>query len=70
MGLLYNRPIRYMISQSFKIYVNAFISDVVKIVGRMTMFLILRTEVNCSPQDLHTATHIHIPHSGSPPIQH
>jgi hypothetical protein len=23
-----------------------------------------------SLQDLHTATHIHIPHSGSPPIQH
>jgi hypothetical protein len=43
MGLLYNRPIRYVVLQSFKICVNAFISDVVKTVGRMVMFLILRT---------------------------
>jgi hypothetical protein len=26
--------------------------------------------ITTSLQDLHTATHIHIPHSGSPPIQH
>jgi hypothetical protein len=43
MGLLYNRPICYMVLQSFKIFVNAFISDAVKTVGRMVMFLILRT---------------------------
>jgi hypothetical protein len=43
MGLLYNRPIRYMVLQAFKFCVNAFISDVVKTVGRMVMFLILRT---------------------------
>jgi hypothetical protein len=43
-----------MVLQSFKICVNAFIFDVVKTVGS-------------SLKDLHTATHIHIPHYGSPP---
>jgi hypothetical protein len=43
MGLLFNRHIRYMVLQSFKICVNAFISDVVETVGRMAMFLILIT---------------------------
>jgi hypothetical protein len=45
MGLLYHRPIRYMVSQTFKICVNVFILNVVKTVGRM-MFLILRTVWN------------------------
>jgi hypothetical protein len=43
MGLLYQRPIRYMVLQTFKICVNAFIFDVVKTVGRIVMFSILRT---------------------------
>jgi hypothetical protein len=43
MGLLYHRPIHYMVLQSFKIGVNAFIFDVVKTVGRIVMFSILRT---------------------------
>jgi hypothetical protein len=43
MGLLCHRPIRYMVLQSFKICVNAFIFDMVKIVGRIVMFSVLRT---------------------------
>jgi hypothetical protein len=43
MGLLYHRPIHYMVLQSFKICVNAFIFDVVKTVGRIMLFSILRT---------------------------
>jgi hypothetical protein len=30
----------------------------------------IKINVNMCLQDLRTATHIHIPHSGSPPIQH
>jgi hypothetical protein len=43
MGLLYHRPIRYMVLQSFQICINAFIFDVVKTVGRIVMLSILRT---------------------------
>jgi hypothetical protein len=43
MGLLYHRPIRYMVLQSFKICVNSFIFDVVKTVCRIVMFSILTT---------------------------
>jgi hypothetical protein len=43
MGLLYHRPIRFMILQSFKICVNDFIFDVAKTDGRIVMFSILRT---------------------------
>jgi hypothetical protein len=38
MGLLYHRPIRYMVLQSFKICANAFIFDVVKTVGTRVIF--------------------------------
>jgi hypothetical protein len=43
MWLLYHRPINYTVLQSFKICVNVFIFDVVKTVGIMVMFSILRT---------------------------
>jgi hypothetical protein len=43
MGLLYHRPIRYMVLQSFKICVNAFVFDVVKTVSIIVMFSILIT---------------------------
>jgi hypothetical protein len=43
MGLLYHDSSRYIVLHSFKICINVFIFDVVKTVGRIVMFSILRT---------------------------
>jgi hypothetical protein len=58
--------------QNPKLLANSYNTYILTIIG--SMFL-LRFSLNTliftrSLQDLHTTTHIHITHSGSPPIQH